>query len=74
MTGPMMKPGSFVERGIRMSTLDEWNQGYQSEETAEVTKLFSLDTVAVYSIVRKIEQNLMTQVCKEPILSMRLKD
>ncbi|CAK1592792.1 unnamed protein product [Parnassius mnemosyne] len=46
-------PVSFVKRSIRMATLDEWNQRYQTGETAKITKLFFPDAKLAYRLIRK---------------------
>lgn len=56
-------PISYVKRGIRCATLDEWNRRYKTDQTAGITKIFFPDALEAYRTVRKIETtNLMTQV------------
>ncbi|CAK1589381.1 unnamed protein product [Parnassius mnemosyne] len=53
-------PVSFVKRSIRMATLDEWNQRYQTGETGKITKLFFPDAKVAYRIIRKFEASSET--------------
>ncbi|XP_069365321.1 uncharacterized protein [Maniola hyperantus] len=56
-------PVSFIRRGIRMHSLDEWNRRYQTSETAGVTRVFFPDAIAAYRTIGKIKvDRFVTQV------------
>lgn len=56
-------PVSFIKRGIRLETLDIWNQRYVEGETGAVTKIFFPDARMAFSTIRKFTpSNLTTQI------------
>ncbi|KAJ2952392.1 hypothetical protein O0L34_g4679 [Tuta absoluta] len=53
-------PVSFVRRSIRLDTLERWNNRYQTEKTASITKLFFPSATDAYRIVRKMKLGSLT--------------
>lgn len=48
-------PVLFAKREIRRDALGEWNQRYQSETVAVVTKVFFPDAVRAHKTIRQME-------------------
>lgn len=56
-------PMSYVKRQIRLRTLEQWNQRYQTSQTGALTRLFLPDATDAYKLVRKIKPTgTLTQV------------